>query len=121
MDIVANALNCMMNAKKAGKNSCSVPASKLLLQVLSLLKEEGYVNSFTKQDANVIIEFGTFNKCGAIKPRFYVKKNGYEKFVTRYLPARDLGIIIVSTNKGVVNHKKAIEEGLGGSLIAYAY
>ena len=64
---------------------------------------------------------GSINKCGVIKPRFSVKKNEYEKFEKRYLPAHGFGIIIVSTPKGLMMHDEAIEKGLGGKLIAYCY
>lgn len=64
---------------------------------------------------------GGFNKCGVIKPRFSVKKDGYEKFEKRFLPSKDFGLIIVSTPKGIMTHLEAKEKGLGGKLIAYAY
>lgn len=64
---------------------------------------------------------GTLNKCAVIKPRFSVKKDGYEKFEKRYLPAKDVGVIIVSTSQGMITHTEAKKKGLGGSLVAYFY
>ena len=64
---------------------------------------------------------GTLNKCAVIKPRFSVKKGDYEKFEKRYLPAKNVGIIIVSTSKGMMTHYEAKEKSLGGLLIAYFY
>ena len=64
---------------------------------------------------------GKINKCGSIKPRFSIKKNEIEKYEKRYLPAKDFGIIIISTNKGLTTHHQAKEKGFGGRLISYIY
>ena len=50
-----------------------------------------------------------------------VSKDEIEKYVKRYLPARNIGIIIISTSEGLMTHTTAIEKKLGGSLIAYIY
>ncbi len=120
-DTVANALNCIMNAKRAGKISCSVPSSKLSIAVLKILKKGGYVNDYKQENSKVTIEIGKINECKAIKPRFYVTISNYNKFMERYLPARDFGFLIVSTSKGLMTHKEAIEKNVGGSLIAYCF
>ena len=39
----------------------------------------------------------------------------------RFLPARNLGILIISTNQGLITHVDAIDKNIGGSLIAYFY
>ena len=61
------------------------------------------------------------NKCNAIKPRFSIQKGEFEKFERRYLPAKDFGIIIISTSNGLMVHNDAKANGLGGKLIAYIY
>jgi small subunit ribosomal protein S8 len=124
MDTTANLLNRIMNAKKAGKTSCLVrPISKFALKVLEIMKKEGYLNYKVEEDKfpAVNVTFPNLNFGKVIKPRFYVKKEGYEKYVRRFLPSRHLGIIIVSTNKGLMTHKEAIEKNLGGGLIAFCY
>ncbi|MDZ4226799.1 MAG: 30S ribosomal protein S8, partial [Candidatus Pacearchaeota archaeon] len=60
-------------------------------------------------------------KCGVVKPRFPVKLDEFEKFEKRYLPAKNFGIIIVSTSNGIMTHIEAKEKKLGGRLIAYIY
>jgi ribosomal protein S8 len=124
MDTTANLLNRIMNAKKAGKIECLVkPISKFAIKVLEIMKKEGYLDYEVKKErfnmANVV--FSNLNFCKVIKPHFYVKKDGYEKYVRRFLPSRKIGMIIVSTNKGLMTHKEAIEKNLGGSLIAFYY
>ena len=43
------------------------------------------------------------------------------KYVKRYLPARDIGALIITTNQGLMTHQTALDKNLGGSLIAYFY
>ena len=124
MDTTANLFNRIMNAKKAGKMSCVVqPISKFALKILEIMKKEGYVDYKVEEGKfpKVNVSFLNLNFCRTIKPHFYVKKDGYEKYVRRFLPSRQLGIIIVSTNKGLIIHKEAIEKNLGGSLMAFCY
>jgi len=64
---------------------------------------------------------GKMNTCKAIRPRHAVKKAGFEKFEKRYLPARDVGLLVVSTPNGVMTHRDAKKKGLGGRLIAFMY
>ena len=123
-DIVADALNMMKNAKKAGKEILRVNRiSKLLIEILKIMKQKGVVKKY-KIDLKskfVEISLGDFIECKAIKPRFTVKQDQIEKYKRRYLPARDIGTIIISTNKGLITHQEAFEEKIGGSLIAYFY
>jgi small subunit ribosomal protein S8 len=56
-----------------------------------------------------------------IQPRFFVKKDEYEKWEKRYLPARGFGIMIVSTSKGVMSQKEAESLKIGGRLLGYVY
>lgn len=124
-DWLSSMLNDLVNCKKAGKKeTVAVPISKLMLEVLKIMKEKGYVQDYRVEEEKfkkVIIKIGKLNKCGAIKPRFFVQKDGFEKYIKRFLPARNIGILIVSTNKGLMTHEEAIEKGLGGSLIAYCF
>ncbi|MBU1129378.1 MAG: 30S ribosomal protein S8, partial [Nanoarchaeota archaeon] len=59
--------------------------------------------------------------CKSIKPRFTVDRTQIEKYRRRYLPARDVGTMIISTNKGLMTHQEADQEKIGGCLIAYFY
>ena len=124
-DWLSSMLNDIINCKKAGKKeTVMIPSSKLILAVLKIMKDKEYIEDFTVEEdkfKKIIIKIGKINKCGAIKPRFFVKKDQFEKYIKRYLPARHMGILIVSTNKGIMTHQEAIENGLGGSLLAYCY
>lgn len=126
-DTLATALSVILNTEKIGKKECSVrPSSKIIKTVLKIMNEHNYIGSFNEVVTNKgnllkINLLGNINKCGAIKPRYSVKKDGYEKFEKRYLPAKDFGIIFVSTPKGIITHVEARKKGIGGRLIAYCY
>jgi small subunit ribosomal protein S8 len=123
-DIVADALNMIRNAKKARKESIVVmKMSNLLIEILKIMKQKNAIKKYkiNPKEKSVEISLGEVSECKAIKPRFTVQKGEIEKYKRRYLPARGIGTIIVSTDKGLMTHEEAEEEGTGGSLIAYFY
>ena len=126
-DTLATALSAILNLEKIGKKECVIrPSSKIIKTVLKIMNENNYIGSFNEvvmQKGNMLKVnlLGNINKCGAIKPRYSVKKDGYEKFEKRYLPAKDFGIIFVSTPKGIMSHIEAKKKNMGGRLIAYCY
>jgi small subunit ribosomal protein S8 len=120
-DIVSDVLNQIMNAKKARKTSLVVTKnSKLLRNVLDIVKESGNID-YSITGKEVKIEIKNLNEFKAIKPRYTVSVKNLNKYVRRYLPAKNFGFIIVSTNKGLMKHYEAQEQNLGGCLIAYVY
>lgn len=126
-DTLATALSAILNREKIGKKECIIrPSSKIIKVVLKVMNENNYIGSFeevvtAKGNLLKVNLIGNINKCGAIKPRYSVKKDEYEKFEKRYLPAKDFGIIFVSTSKGIMTHIEAKKKGLGGRLLAYCY
>ncbi len=125
-DILSDVLFAMSNAEKNGKKSCAVPASKMVKNVLLVMQKSGYIGSFEFIDDGKSGRFnaeliGRINESRAIRPRFAVKKDEYEKWEIRYLPAKGFGILIVSTPKGVMSQKEAAESSLGGRLLGYVY
>lgn len=121
-DVIADALNKIMNAKRSRKSSVSIRAhSKLLLSVLAIAKLRGYIKHYALENRVLTVELDNINGCKAIKPRTVVHARELDVYVRRYLPAKDIGIIIVSTSQGLMTHQTAQEKNLGGSLIAYFY
>jgi len=59
--------------------------------------------------------------CGAIKPRFTIYAEDIDTYVSRYLPAKHIGTLIIATSQGLITHQTAIEKKIGGSLIAYIF
>lgn len=126
-DPLANALSKIMNAERISTRECDIkPVSKIIKAVFKVIKENHYIGDFDETydrrgnflKVNLL---GRINKCGAIKPRFSVKIDGYEKFEKRFLPAKNFGILIISTPKGIMTQNKAKEKNLGGRLLAYCY
>lgn len=123
-DIVADALNMIRNAKRAKKEVIKVKIiSNLLIEVLKIMKQAGAVKKYkiSSKDGSVEITIGDLTDCKSIKPRFSCDKTQIEKYRRRYLPARNLGVMILSTNKGLMTHEEAQREQVGGCLIAYFY
>ncbi len=123
-DVVADALNMMRNAKKAKKEIVKVKIiSNLLIEILKIMKQKGAVKKYKidPKDKSLEITLGDFTECKAIKPRFSCKNEQIETYRRRYLPSRNLGTVVLSTNKGLMTHEEAEEEKTGGSLVAYFY
>jgi len=124
-DILSDALNQIMNAKKVGKTEVEIKrTSKLLISLLELMKKDGYID-FKKGEKEgketILIEIKELNECKAIKPRFYVSISEIDKYSRRYLPSRKFGELIISTSKGLLKQGECYDKNIGGSLIAYYY
>lgn len=123
-DVVADALNMIKNAKKSGKESVKINRiSNLFIEILKIMKQKGAIKKYKidGKEKSVEVTIGDLEECRAIKPRFTVDKTQIEKYRRRYLPSRNIGIVILSTNKGLITHEEAQEEKIGGCLIAYFY
>ncbi|MGQ9565700.1 MAG: 30S ribosomal protein S8 [Candidatus Bathyarchaeales archaeon] len=127
IDVIANGLTSIVNNEVRNKRQCVLsPASKLLGRVLRVMQLNGYVGEFEFIDDGRTGKFkvqllGRVNKCGAIKPRFSVKTDEFEMWEKRFLPSRNIGILIVSTPQGVISHREAKEKKIGGKLLAFVY
>ena len=123
-DVVADALNMIRNGQRARKETVKIKRiSKLLTEVLKIMKQEGAIKKYKMNNSKNFVEvtIGELFECKAVKPRFTVTKESIEKYRRSYLPARNIGTLIVSTNQGLMTHEEAQREGLGGCLIAYFY
>lgn len=123
-DVVADGLNMIRNANRARKKSVEIRRiSNLLIEVLKIMKQEGAVKKYkiNSKEKRIEVTIGELNECKAIKPRFSCDVSQIEKYRRRYLPARNLGVMIISTNKGLLTHEEAQKENIGGCLIAYFY
>jgi len=120
-DIVADALNQIMNIKKAGKTEVRIKKySKFLLNLLDLMKKLDYLD-YKVEGRELEVEIKKMNECKVIKPRYNVSVDRIKKYIRRFLPAKDFGFIIISTSKGLLTHEEALEKDIGGSLIAYIF
>ena len=123
-DIVADALNMIKNAKRARRNTVKIKKiSNLLIEILKIMKQKNVIKKYkiNSKEKSIEVSIGDLVDCRAIKPRFSVDKIQIERYRRRYLPARNMGTMIITTNKGLMTHEEALENGIGGSLIAYFY
>jgi small subunit ribosomal protein S8 len=126
-DPLANVLSMIKSYDSLGKRELSTKSnSRFIRQVLGVMQANRYVGSAEEIEdgrGNVLKVnlLGAINNTGVIKPRFSVERDEYEKFEKRFLPAKNFGILIVSTNQGLMTHVEAKEKNLGGKLICYCY
>ena len=126
-DTLNDAMSVIRNAEKVGKGECVVrPSSKLIGRVLKVMQENGYIRQFElvndgRSGLFKVALAGQINNCGVIRPRYSVKVADLEKYESRYLPAQDFGVLILTTTKGVVTHMDAKKGGVGGKLLAFVY
>jgi small subunit ribosomal protein S8 len=126
-DPLANVLSHILIEDRKGKGKILLSNnSKLIRIVLTLLKDNKYVGEIkeTVDEKGGMLEvnlLGAINKIGVIKPRTQIKVADYKKYEKRYLPAFGFGVLIVSTNKGIMTQEEAIKQNLGGKLLAYVY
>ena len=127
INILANLFSSMHNNELRHKKECFViPASKLASEVLRTMQKHKYIGEFEFIDDGLSGKFriqllGRINKCGIISPRFSISKKEYAAWERRYLPAIGVGLLIVTTSKGVMSHYDALELEIGGRLLGYVY
>jgi len=125
-DTLADALTVIKNAEKVGKRECVTRASKEVKEVLKLFQENGYIGAFEFIDDGRSGKFkielkGKIINTNVVKPRYSTKVHEFEKWEKRFLPAREFGLLIITTPKGIITHKKARELHAGGKLVAFVY
>ncbi len=125
-DPLADVLSTIKNAEKVGKRECVTPASKVIRSVLKVMQDHNYIGAFEFVEDGKSGKFkvelkGKIIDCNVIKPRFSARVDEFEKWEKRWLPGKDFGFLIVSTPKGILDHKKAKEMHIGGRIIAFIY
>jgi small subunit ribosomal protein S8 len=117
----------MSIARKTGKQTCIIsPVSRFLVKILDIIKVNGYINKYEiisdSRGGFIKLELSeNLNNCKAIRPRLPIKAEEITKYEKRFLPSLGFGIIILSTNKGIMTNNDAKAAKIGGSLIAYVY
>ena len=124
-DPIADMFTKVRNAVRARHEKVDVPTSKLKLEIVKILKTEGYIKNFkkvTQDSSNVIRIFLKYDdenvpvihdlqKVSTPGRRVYA---GYKDLPRVY---NGYGTVIVSTSAGVTTGKKAAEKMVGGELI----
>ena len=122
-DTLSHVLSAIHNAEQRGQNTVTTKYnSKVIQSVLDLMKQKKYIGDYEQHEKGLKINLiGNLNKCNSIKPRFRCSLQNFQKYEQRFLPAKNFGILILTTNKGILTHQQAKEQGVGGKLLSYAY
>lgn len=123
-DPIADMLTRIRNAQLVGKNTVTMPSSKLKLAIAQVLKDEGYVDGFARRENEGKPELEISLKYYAGEPviekiervsrpglRIYKGHDDLPKVMN------GLGVAIVSTSRGVMTDRKARATGVGGEVL----
>jgi small subunit ribosomal protein S8 len=127
-DPIADMLTRIRNAQLAEKVSVRMPASKLRTAIAKVLKNEGYIEDFAAHEADG-------KPMMEIRLKYYAGRPVIERIERvsrpglRIYRAKDeipsvtggLGVVIVSTSKGVMTDRAARKAGLGGEVLCTVY
>jgi len=128
-DPVADLLTRIRNANSAKHDFVEVPAARLSMEILRILRDEGFIKNFELvrdskfPTARISLKYGPkqekvlSNLKRVSKPglRVYAKRDK----VPRVL--RGLGVAIISTSRGVMTDRDARKQGIGGEVLAYVW
>ena len=128
-DPIANMLAAIKNGQLAFKSSITVPASKFRKAVLHVLSEEGYIGAVTdEKDENghprFRVELKYHEGEAVIRKLQKLSKPGrrvYSNIDKMPKVQNGLGVIVVSTSKGVMSDFDARQKKLGGELICSVF
>ncbi|MDI9613403.1 MAG: 30S ribosomal protein S8 [Acidobacteriota bacterium] len=124
-DPVADLLTRIRNASKARHETVDVPSSRLKLEIVRILKEEGYIANYSlaeddKQGVIRILLRYVAGRSPVITTLERVSRPGCRVYSGKgEIPEvlGGMGICIVSTSQGVLTGKQAREKGLGGEVL----
>ncbi len=127
-DPIADMLTRIRNANQAKHENVTMPASRLKLEILAVLKNEGYISEYEKVEdgkqgiIKVTLKYN--NKDRVIKGIKKISKPGLRVYAkSSELPKvlNGLGIAIISTSNGIMTDREARSKKLGGEVIAFVW
>lgn len=128
-DPISDMLTRIRNANSAGKDSVSMPSSKVLVDIARVITEEGYVEGYTVEDTkpqktlHITLKYGK-KRAKVIRGIRRISKPGLRIYSTAEKLPRvlgGLGTAVVSTSKGMMCDRDARKAGVGGEVIAYVW
>ncbi|MDO4397473.1 MAG: 30S ribosomal protein S8 [Oscillospiraceae bacterium] len=128
-DSIADMLTRIRNANSAKHDTVQIPASNIKKAIAQILVDEGYVKSFKviedgKQGViEIALKYGP-NKSQVITGLRRVSKPGlriYSNCEDMPRVQNGLGIVILSTSKGIMTDKDARKANVGGEVLAYIW
>jgi small subunit ribosomal protein S8 len=125
MDSLSDLLTRIRNGVKSKKREVNMPSFRLGVEVVKILKEEGYIKSYKVIDdkkqgiLNVTLKYTEDNR-GVISGLKRVSTPGCRIYCTRDSVPKvldGLGVVVVSTSRGVMTGKACEEQGAGGEVL----
>ena len=127
-DPIANMLTIIRNALKVHKETVDVPASKLNEKILSLFKQDGYIEDFRllkdQRQGFLKVYLKYENKQPIISGLQRISKPGLRVYVQNDEIPRvlsGLGTAVISTSKGILDDKEARKLKIGGEVLCYIW
>ncbi|PTQ90096.1 30S ribosomal protein S8 [Agitococcus lubricus] len=120
-DTVADMLTRIRNAQLARKQTVAMPVSKLKTAIANLLLDEGYISSVEAEGLSLTLGLKYYEGKPVIEKIQRVSRPGLRIYKAKdeLKPIKQgLGILIVSTNKGIMTDRAARAAGVGGEVIA---
>ncbi len=124
IDPVSDLLTRIRNACNARHETVDIPSSKMKLEIVRIMKEEGYISGFTRMQDNkqgiIRIQLKYEGKNAVISSLERISRPGCRVYVGKSeIPPiiGGLGICIMSTSQGIFTGKQAQEKGLGGEVL----
>lgn len=124
MDPIANMLTSVMNAQRVGKKRLAVPYSSFKKDLLEFMQAKGFVGSVRVQESPVsklVISLKyDDNEQPALRGVKRLSKPGARYYAgSEDIPYKyqGVGMVVISTSKGLVDDKQARKQRLGGELI----
>jgi small subunit ribosomal protein S8 len=128
-DPIADLLTRIRNANQMKHAVVEIPASKIKVEILNVLKSEGYITDFTVVNSGVqgtikVTLKYLLNNERAVRGLKRISKPGLRVYAkTDEMPRvlNGLGIAIVSTSQGIMTDREARKKQVGGEIIAYVW
>ena len=128
-DPIADMLTRIRNALVAKHDAVEVPASNMKKEIARLLLQEGYITSYDVVEEGVQGKIVITLKYGPNGEKVISGLKRVSKPGLRIYAGHDelpkvlggLGIVIVSTSKGVMTDREARKLGIGGEVLAYVW
>jgi small subunit ribosomal protein S8 len=124
MDVLANLLTSIRNAQMAQHTTARVPDTKLNRAVLDVLVKSKYLQSVTSAEATFPTLHISFQPTVAIEHIKLISKQGrriYTDAASIPMVRQGRGIVILSTNQGVMTGKEAHKKNIGGEILCEVY
>ena len=125
-DPIADMLVRIRNAAAVGKQTASMPSSKIKVAIATVLKDEGYIGDFRVTENGAKAELEIVLKYYEGRPVIETLKRFSRSGLRQYRGKTELpkvlgglGIAIISTSKGIMTDAQAREAGVGGEVLCF--